>query len=358
MAQKFICYYPIFGLPPTKYHFNTARILSERDHISGVIVLLPDAKTPYIDQDQAFRLFSIYDQAASMVGGIRLEKSKKSNLLLDLKERFEKDTDEKGYIALDEKVARSHEFNEAFGEMPNMQIELIPSNFLVSSKDMISAIETGNKSSFFKLLPEELNASDKDECWKVVHAEIEEKVMTKQFWESVLKEDKNEEIFNTRTTGMPNYDSMIQNPGYYYFFKSRLIELKYMSPEDYLTKCAEFVHDTTLENEISNINTSDVELIMHKVEQGVKLDTPVLNVADKTQEGRHRSVVAQKRGIHSIPVYVVTFPDEEKQSAARKIVENCKTYDEALSKMNEMGVPLDEKTFKKIKWKEFKRETA
>lgn len=358
IEQKFPCFYPIFSLPPNIFHFNAAQILSHRDGVSSVIIIIPDIKYDYLNQEQAAQLFELYT-AGSPVMDFTVERSKSHNPFQDIKDRFKKDEGLKAFIALDEKTARSSEFNEAFQAYNNLEVQLVPSNFDKTSDKMREAIEIGKKSEFIKYVPQALTPQQKDECWNIVHSEIQEQIVTIDYWRKILSEAfiNKPDFFDLSTTGMPNYDAMIESPAYYYFFKDKHIQLEWMSSQKYMKLCAKYVHDTTVENEYKNINKTDVKAINILVDKGHKLETPILNIADKSQEGRHRSVVAHERGYDEIPVYVITPVDQTKKDKAKDIINESKTFEEAKTALEALEVPIDKMTYKKIKWKEFKEKT-
>lgn len=358
IEHKFPCYYPIFSLPPNIFHFNAAQILSHRDGVSSVIIIIPNIKYDYLNQEQAAKLFELYT-AGSPVMDFTVERSKSHNAFRDIEERFKKDSNLAAYVAIDEKTARSSEFNNAFQGYPNLEVQLVPSLFDKTSDKMRKAIEVGKKSEFLKYVPQALSPQQKDECWNTVHSEIQEQIVTINYWRKILSEQVADkcDLFNTDTTGMPNYDAMIESPAYYYFFKDRCITLEWMSPKKYMEMCAEYVHDTDVKTEYENINPTDVKAINLLVDKGIKLETPVLNIADKSQEGRHRSMVAEEKGYDKIPVYVITPVDLSKKDQAKKIVDESKSYEDAKSALKPLKVPMDKTTYKKMKWKEFKQKT-
>ena len=358
MYDKFTCFYPIFALPPSVFHFNTAIILAQRENISSVIVIIPNIKYDYLDQQQAFKLMQLYGSSHQMID-LRIEMSPYDNAFKDIKERFEKDPDLAGYIAIPEKTAKSPEFNQAFADFNNIEPELIPSNFEKTSQKMRDAIEEGDKKTFLKYVPESLTDDHKEDCWRVVHNEIEEQIVDKSFWKKVILEAVGDdcEFFNISTTGMPPYDAMIKNPSYYFFFKDQTISLQYMTAEEYMKLCGADVHEVPTKEEYESIDIPDVKALIKLIQDGVKLDTPVLNLDAKSQEGRHRSIAAASQGCDSIPVYIVAKAFPGKQKEALRIINKSIDFDEAKAELAKMGVPLDEKTFQKVQWKEFKLNT-
>lgn len=354
MYEKFTCFYPIFSVPPSIFHFNSALILSNREGIGNVIVIIPNLRYDFLNQDQCVELFEFYGKAHPLID-IKVEKSPFENPFEDIRNRFKKDPNLAGFIALDEKTAKSQEFHDIFGKHDNLEIELIPSNFDKTSKKMRDAIETGDKKQFLKYIPDNLSPDHKEECWNIVHSEINEQIASKSFWKKIISEQIDYvDIFNISTTGMPNYDIMIEDPSYFFFFKDQSISLQWMTPQDYMELCALDVHDTSPSEEYNSVKIPDVQALIKAVQAGVKLDTPVLNVDNKSQEGRHRTIAAAHLGCEMVPVYVVSRVHGGKQKDAVKILIGSENYEEAKGKLMKMGIPLDEKVYNKVKWKDFK----
>ena len=78
-----------------------------------------------------------------------------------------------------------------------------------------------------------------------------------------------------------------------------------MTPKEYLQRCAYQVFDTTLERTVRAVDPKAVREYAVKMNNGTDFYMPVLNLADKEQEGRHRAVTAIVNGIKTIPVLVV-----------------------------------------------------
>ena len=185
--KSFICYYPIFTIPPTIFHYNTAQLLSKKHGVSGVIVLIPKINTDYLNQDQAVKLFELY-MVGSPVMDVKIEKAEHENPLMDIKAKFSKEPDLSSFLALDEKIARSPEFNRSFSANNNLELQLVPSNFEKSSAKMKQALETGNRVEFLKYVPAHLTDIQKNDCWNSVHSEIQEQIVTRQYWDNLFSD--------------------------------------------------------------------------------------------------------------------------------------------------------------------------
>ena len=80
-----------------------------------------------------------------------------------------------------------------------------------------------------------------------------------------------------------------------------------MSPKEYLQRCAVDIFDSTYERQVraAEADASHTFELVEMMRQGTKMYLPVLNYAEKEQEGRHRAVAAMLMGIDKIPVLVV-----------------------------------------------------
>jgi hypothetical protein len=184
--NSFHCYYPIFWLPPTIFHYNTAQILSNRGDISSIIIVIPNIKYDYLNQEQAAQLFQCYLNG-SPLADVSIEKSSQKNALKYIKELYKGDPNMQAFVALDEKTARSSEFNRAFAPNEHLEIQIVPSSFEKSSQKMRDAIEEGDQQSFNRYLPAHLPDTQKKECWNIVHSEIQEQIVTRKYWDKLFE---------------------------------------------------------------------------------------------------------------------------------------------------------------------------
>ena len=117
-------------------------------------------------------------------------------------------------------------------------------------------------------------------------------------------------FFDLRTTGMDYYDGIIRRNGNEYSHPSSNIGvdndnpiifiLRYMSKEDYGKIIKRTLTDPNY------IQAEKISKIMDDMQNGVKYDTPMVDLADKYnfQEGRHRVIAAYNLGCKLIPVYI------------------------------------------------------
>ena len=132
------------------------------------------------------------------------------------------------------------------------------------------------------------------------------------------------DIFDITTTGMSYYDAMIQKGHiagnrdpveYFKTNKGLVFEIEWMSPEDYINKSIDIRYPTpnnvfVKEEVMESINRENVNEYIERTLSGSKMPMPVLDYNDMSQEGRHRTVVAQQLNIEEIPVLIVK-PYEE-----------------------------------------------
>lgn len=119
------------------------------------------------------------------------------------------------------------------------------------------------------------------------------------------------------TTDMYYYDSLIGNEPldefsdvtlkeYYKFEKDVEAYIIYMTPREYMMRCALLQHyDVENEYELCLVN-SKVDRYSKLMKSGTKFPIPVIDYVDKTQEGRHRAVALEKINENEkMPVVIV-----------------------------------------------------
>lgn len=144
--------------------------------------------------------------------------------------------------------------------------------------------------------------------------------------------DNHIDAFNTRNTGMSFYNSMISDTemvgkstmkDYYKFEKGMEYHYEYLTCDEYF----EFLIKHGIHKK-SNIDfyknsklTKDYKDLM---ENGVLFNIPFLNLADKSQEGRHRMCAASQYygNDKKFPVLIVTPTDIISNEQNRKCMED------------------------------------
>lgn len=87
-------------------------------------------------------------------------------------------------------------------------------------------------------------------------------------------------------------EHMMTHPAYHKYEKERVLEIKRMTPMQYLRECAK-IHNGNLTREMNNISQKAVEKYAEKALRGAVFPIPVLDYARKGQEGRHRALAAK-----------------------------------------------------------------
>lgn len=117
-------------------------------------------------------------------------------------------------------------------------------------------------------------------------------------------------IFDPTTTGMPYYDSAIENPKYYKEEKGIECKVVFMSPDEYIDRCYEmqkkyFKEPMSKELYLSLVINKDlVKKYAERMEKGIRFPIPVIDYCQDSQEGRNRAYAAKLLGVKEIPVLV------------------------------------------------------
>lgn len=135
------------------------------------------------------------------------------------------------------------------------------------------------------------------------------------------------EIVDVHKTGMSFYDEFLTSSGREYLENKKNLSGKivYMSPDEYYNKCATRIFNTTVEKlkqerEADKRTLAKLKNVLQVYKR--KLCMPMINYADRGQEGLHRMyVIGELYGWnHKVPVLVVDWHDKEKheREAAEK----------------------------------------
>lgn len=112
------------------------------------------------------------------------------------------------------------------------------------------------------------------------------------------------DIFDISTTDILFYDKLLRNgKGLERGNIEVVANIEYMTPDEYFNHCAN-LNNGTVDEEYDYISENNMQELSNviKVE---KLPIGFLNMVNKTQEGRHRALLAKRLGIELIPVLVV-----------------------------------------------------
>lgn len=136
-------------------------------------------------------------------------------------------------------------------------------------------------------------------------------------------------IFDDKTH-ISFYDNLLTNPDYMAKEENLKGEVVMMSPKEYYQECADKIFTRSSAQSLINQRRADptvleeIKEIIVKYKRQVFL--PMINYAEKQQEGLHRMLVAADLfgWDHKFPVLVVTWADEEK--AKQKLKQDQEEY--------------------------------
>lgn len=122
-------------------------------------------------------------------------------------------------------------------------------------------------------------------------------------------------FFNTQKSGMSFYDDFLNPKDHDYkkLCKGLKGTIVMMSPDEYISKLGSAIFHCSKERVLRGVDWDNVDKYADKMRSGTKFDIPILNVAQGTQEGRHRALAAQKLGADKIPVLIVQKYDPYKE---------------------------------------------
>lgn len=123
------------------------------------------------------------------------------------------------------------------------------------------------------------------------------------------------EVIRTDKTGMSYYDDFlnVKDHDYKRLAKGLQGEIVYMTPQEYIRRLGTDIFHCSYERVMRGVDHDNVQNIMDKMSSGTKYNLPILDLANETQEGRHRALAADKLGVKKIPVLVVTKWDPHKE---------------------------------------------
>lgn len=116
-----------------------------------------------------------------------------------------------------------------------------------------------------------------------------------------------ESYFREDTTGMPYYDAFLDKESAEVLktTKNLVAEIKYLTPDEYLSSLANDIFGCSVDRVMKGVNDELVSKYAVSMQNGEKFDLPTLDLANKTQEGRHRILAARRLGAKSVPVLVI-----------------------------------------------------
>ena len=156
MYKQFPCYYPGEFNPPTKFHLNTVEWLLSRPEIGHVHIVLGNDDPNQLYQDKKAKLWEMLIKS-SFSPNVSILRSKEDHPIAEIRNHMEKKKESPFYIALDEETARNKELQKAYESFKHYQMEIIPSNFRKSSKQMLDAVLNKDTKTVRSLLPDTFN---------------------------------------------------------------------------------------------------------------------------------------------------------------------------------------------------------
>lgn len=122
-------------------------------------------------------------------------------------------------------------------------------------------------------------------------------------------------LFNTQKSGMSFYDDFLNPKDHDYkkLCKGLKGTIVMMTPDEYISKLGSAIFHCSKERVLRGVDWNNVNKYADQMRAGTKFDIPILNVAQGTQEGRHRALAAQKLGADKIPVLIVQKYDPYKE---------------------------------------------
>lgn len=121
-------------------------------------------------------------------------------------------------------------------------------------------------------------------------------------FENIVKEEASCNLFSDRF-GTSYYDGVMMKDLYYFVQKRIKGKIVWMSPDEYIETVAKIQHNTVAD-QLRFVRQDNVEMLLGKMKEGVKMDLPYIYFRGNSgeQEGRHRVIAAKKYGCISIPV--------------------------------------------------------
>ena len=122
-------------------------------------------------------------------------------------------------------------------------------------------------------------------------------------------------VINTTKTGMSYYDDFLNPKDHDYkkLAKGLKGEIKMMSTDEYIDALGKDIFHCSRERVLRGVEWNNVKEYAAKMAAGTKFNIPILDLANETQEGRHRALAAAELGVKQIPILVVTKYDPYKE---------------------------------------------
>jgi len=192
------CYYTGEFAPPTKDHFDTAKMLETRPGVTRVIVVIGNDNSDVLSQKDKFEIWQTYLKS-EMCPRISLEMTEDKSSLAHLISLLDKKPNKNAFVAIDENNGKSENFNRIFNKYPGVEYQLIPSQFRKESQEFIRSAKEDDDVKFKNILPINIDDStakniksmfkkEEDEPVDEQSPSIKEYVLNKMdnFWKKIL----------------------------------------------------------------------------------------------------------------------------------------------------------------------------
>jgi hypothetical protein len=200
LSRNGVCFYIGDFNPPTRYHLDVAKWLSNKENITEVCIVLGKDAPGEISQQQKADLWDIFFKTEPTFG-LRYHKAKNANSMVEVYNLLSEQPDMVCHLALDEKAAKNKKLSEYFEPFQNYEIEIIPSQYRQKSKKMMDAFLNGDKNIFNTMLPLTCSKDQQKRSWEIMdqsakkednesYDELTERyanMFSDSFWKTVLK---------------------------------------------------------------------------------------------------------------------------------------------------------------------------
>jgi hypothetical protein len=178
-TQKTVAIYGGGFKPPTKGHFNVAElVLKQFPEIDELKIFVGQGVRDGVTQDESIRIWDIYKNYLSPKVDVEPSVAPVKSVLGYAKEN----PDTKVYWILGARdgdegdLADIENRTRTLSKYPNLEVKVITTSGGVSGTKTRQAIRDNNKEQFFHMIPD-VNDTEKEEIWDMVHPIIQEGFM-------------------------------------------------------------------------------------------------------------------------------------------------------------------------------------
>lgn len=175
------------------------------------------------------------------------------------------------------------------------------------------------------------------------NAEVGDTIKPKKDWTAPILQEamSGSSVIRTDKTGMSYYDDFLNQKDHDYkkLAKGLKGEIKMMSPDEYIDALGKDIFHCSRERVLRGVEWDNVKEYAAKMAAGTKFNIPILDLANETQEGRHRALAAAQLGVKQIPILVVTKYDPYKELKMPKSFNLW--YGHTLQYTKKAGTPME-----------------